>query len=263
MSGSRPLSRLAAALSWRFLDLVVASWWQLRAAVWRVRPEKFLAGDLAKPLIVLLPGVYEPWRFMLPAARGLHSQGYRLSPVPGLGRNLKSVAEGARLVQESLAELAEKAVTAGRRERVVLLAHSKGGLVGKQVLIDYDATAPANRTYELHGMVAVATPFAGSRYASRYSGRTLSELNPAHQTIRRLQAALAVNARIVSLFPQVDPLIPGERGLEGSRQGRLNGSGHFRTLAAEETAIAITSAVAWLEQPQREASAEPAETESS
>ncbi|WP_394940209.1 esterase/lipase family protein [Psychromicrobium sp. YIM B11713] len=225
------------------VDYLSAGWWQLRAGLHRVTLESLLPGADSGPLIVLLPGVYEPWRFMLPLARALQSRGYRVVPVPGLGHNRRPVAEAAQVVESVLDELAECAAAEGGRARVVFLAHSKGGLIGKQLLVQQVRTPQRRPHLRLLGMVAIATPFAGSRYASRFLGRTLNEFGLKHQTILELQAHAEVNSRIVSVLPRFDPHIPGDRSLAGAREILLKASGHFKVLAEQETLEAIVEGI--------------------
>ncbi|MFT2526131.1 esterase/lipase family protein, partial [Escherichia coli] len=78
-------------------------------------------------------------------------RGHPVHVVAGLGSNRRPIAESARQVADLLV---------GRDlSDVVLVAHSKGGLIGKHLL----AFAPAGS--RVRAMVAVATPFGGSRYS--------------------------------------------------------------------------------------------------
>ena len=65
-------------------------------------------------------------------------------------------------------------------------------------------------------MVAIATPFGGSRYASLLLGRTLRAFRPNDATLLQLAAARDPNARIVSVYPAFDPHIPGGSELDGA-----------------------------------------------
>lgn len=226
-------------------DYLRAGWWQLSSTFSRLRPEAFSQAEESRPLIVLLPGVYESWHFMAPLAKALHAAGYRVLPVPRLGHNRKPVPATVRMVDELLVEIGELAQQQGRQERVLLVAHSKGGLVGKRLLID-SLTAVAPRPVIL-GLVAIATPFAGSRLAHPLLGRTLSEFASGHETITELQANQEVNARIISILPRFDPLIPGDRGLGGAQETVLKSSGHFKVLADQEAIDAVLAGLDFLQ----------------
>lgn len=57
---------------------------------------------------------------------------------------------------EEMVELVDRYLHMERVGRYVLVAHSKGGLVGKLLLSHH------NEDRTIHGLVAVNTPFAGS-----------------------------------------------------------------------------------------------------
>lgn len=200
---------------WWARDYVYAAAWQLRATLDRTDPHVYADGDGAP--IVVLPGVYETWRFLQPLIRALHERGHPVHVVAPARRNGRPVAELADLVA---AELADRDL-----EGVVLVAHSKGGLVGKSVMLRPDAGE------RVRGMIAVATPFGGSRYARWMLGRTLRSLSPADATIVALARETAVDARIVSVYGRFDPHIPGGSALAGAKNVELETGGHFRILA--------------------------------
>ena len=155
-----------------------------RSYLSRTPASSFEVGRDDLPIVVILPGVYEPWRFQLPLIRGLHARGYRVRVVEDLRDNRVAVRTGATIAQKVVDRVA-----AGPGS-VVLVAHSKGGLIGKRLLLDAGEDSP------LIGLVAVATPFAGSVLARLTPGRTLSELRPTSQTIQGL-ADEAANAKRV------------------------------------------------------------------
>lgn len=223
----RRVSR-ARRLGWWAADYVYAGLWQVRSFLSRADPREFANGT-ERPVLIL-PGVYEGWRFMLPLVRDLHSRGHPVHIVKELGRNRAPVLDGARLVDAYLAktELTD----------VVLVAHSKGGLVGKQ-LMSFGASAPRVRS-----MVAIATPFGGSRYARFMLNPTLRAFAPGNATLAALGRSIEANGRIVSVFPLFDPHIPEGSELVGARNVRVHTAGHFRVLsdphALAETRLAAS-----------------------
>ena len=165
--------------------------------------------------VVLLPGIYETWEFLHPAASVLARAGHPVHVVPELGHNRRPVLEGAELTSAFL----ERADLRG----TVLVAHSKGGLIGKRVML----TAGADR---VTGMVAIATPFAGSRWARYVLGRSLRSFAPDDPVLLALAGELLVNERITTVYPRFDPHIPETGNLPGARNVELPLSGHFRPL---------------------------------
>ncbi|MGL1316129.1 esterase/lipase family protein, partial [Vibrio parahaemolyticus] len=80
------------------------------------RPDDLTTGT--KRPLVLLPGIYETWRFLQPLADALYARGHPVHVVAGLGSNRRPIAESARQVADLLV---------GRDlSDVVLVAHSKG-----------------------------------------------------------------------------------------------------------------------------------------
>lgn len=202
------------AARWWVLDYGYAVIWQARALFDRTDPGSFRSGTRAT--IVVLPGIYETWRFMQPMMAALHRRGHPVHVVELLERNLSPVIEMAEQVAEHL-----------RRHDltdVILVAHSKGGLAGKLVM----SGAAAGR---VRAMVAVATPFGGSRYARLMPTRTLRALSPADPGILSLAENAVANARIVSIYARFDPHIPEGSELPGAVNVRLDTGGHFRILA--------------------------------
>jgi pimeloyl-ACP methyl ester carboxylesterase len=212
--------------AWWVADYTYAGWWQLRAFATRPDPRAFLSGDGAPVLII--PGVYESWRFLLPLIRDLHGRGHPVHVVDPLRNNRVPVTAGAELVEEYLA--------ARDLERVTVVAHSKGGLIGKHIM------AFGAGSQRIRAMVAVAAPFGGSRYARYLLSPVLRSFSPRDVTLQRLAGDARANARIVSVFARFDPHIPEGSELMGARNVRVETGGHFRILT-HPSAVAEIRAV--------------------
>lgn len=167
--------------------------------------------------MVIIPGVYETWRFMQPLITTLHDRGHPVLVLDALRHNRRPVPDAARLVSEFL--------EAEDLDEVVLMAHSKGGLAGKLVM-----GGDAGR--RVRGMVAVATPFGGSRYARLFLIPSIRSFSPSDPGILELSRNVTVNERIVSIYGEFDPHIPESSELAGAKKNvRLDTGGHFRVLA--------------------------------
>lgn len=181
-----------------------------------VRPRRPVPrGPGGRDPVVLLPGVYETWQLLAPVATALARAGHPVHAVPGLGYNRRPFAEAADRTAAFLVET--------DLHDVVLVAHSKGGLVGKRVMLSPAGTRVA-------GMVAVATPFNGSSYARYLLGRTLRAFSPRDAALLALAAERDVDARITAVYPRFDPHIPETGRLEGGRNVELPLAGHFLPL---------------------------------
>jgi hypothetical protein len=170
--------------------------------------------------VVLLPGIFESWRFLEPLGRRLADAGHPIHVVP-LGLNQRPVAAAARKVARAVDEAEVSAA--------VVVAHSKGGLIGKQLMLDAERRAVAGgRPSPIAGMVAVNTPFGGSRLAGLIPLQSVRDLRPS--ALRALSAQRGVDARITSVYASWDPHVPEGSQLEGAINIRLRQRGHFRVL---------------------------------
>ncbi|MDO8382851.1 MAG: alpha/beta hydrolase, partial [Microbacterium sp.] len=157
---------------------------QVRAAFDRTDPSAFRVGT--RTPIVVLPGIYESWRFMLPLISAMHERGHPVHVINALRRNGRPVTDSAVDVLEYLRE--------HELRGAVIVAHSKGGLIGKQAMIS--GAMPEHVT----GMLAITTPFAASTYARFFLSRALRGFSPRDATIRALLLETAADARIVSVY---------------------------------------------------------------
>jgi hypothetical protein len=207
--------KVLRAAGWWTADYTYAGWWQARAILSRADATAFAQGTLAPVLVI--PGIYESWKFMLPLVREVHELGHPIHVLDPLRLNLKPVPEAGEVVREYL-ELHDL-------RDVVVLAHSKGGLIGKQVMIQPDAGS------RIDTMLAIATPFRGSVYSLFMIPPSLRIFSPRDATIKALALEQAVNARIVSVYGRFDPHIPATSELVGARNVELPTGGHFRILS--------------------------------
>ena len=222
-------------------DYGYALGWQLRSLVPdHARLERWRTGRPGKVPILLLPGVLERWNFLRTIGDRLHREGHPVHVVETLGSNRRGVPKQAERVAAYLDE--------HELRDVVIVAHSKGGLIGKF------AMANPEIGWRLLGMVAVATPFVGSPYARFFLDPSVREFSPQHPVIRGLSRELDSNRRIVSIWPGFDQHIPTSSRLVGARANlEVPGTGHFRILASRTVVDAVVREVAALEHEHAEA----------
>jgi pimeloyl-ACP methyl ester carboxylesterase len=177
--------------------------------------------------VLLIPGVLEEWTLMRPVAERLNRAGHPVHVLPELKRNTITVVEGAALASAYL--------DAHDLREVVIVAHSKGGLIGKRVLLD-----DADR--RVRHLVAIATPFSGSGLARLVPSRPVRAMSPEDATIVELGSRPEVNRQITSISPSFDPHIPTGSHLEGATNVRVAAMGHFRILADPEVLDAVVAA---------------------
>jgi hypothetical protein len=220
------MNRFGRHVSTRVVDYAWA--YRLRLSSLRRRDSSRLAGGTRRP-VLLLPGVYETWHFLEAVGEHLHGLGHPIHIVPTFGRNLRPIGEMAGVAANYLEtnDLAD----------VAIVAHSKGGLIGKTLML------ADPQGVRIASMVAITTPFAGSDYAHLVPIRTLREFVPTHETIVSLASNAEVNARITSIYSTWDPIIPNGSVLEGAVNIELPVTGHFRLLDRPDLLAEVERAV--------------------
>jgi triacylglycerol lipase len=194
----------------------------VRAFLGRSSPDQFRhpsSGPRAS--VLLIPGVYENWRFMQPVAEHLYRAGHPVHVLDKLGYNTGAIPAMAEIVREYL----EQEDLAG----IFVVAHSKGGLIAKYALAE-EATLRRVRR-----VIAINSPFVGSRYAYLFLLRSVRMFTPTGPMIRALQASMEVNTKISSLYSVFDPHIPETGYLEGAENVLLPAIGHFLPIADPRT----------------------------
>lgn len=206
---------------WRLADYGYVVYWQLAGLLSPGSGEEFRQPhDPVGPPVVIVPGIYESWRFMRPLGREVYRHGHPVHFVRALGINHGTVADMARRLAEYLAD---QGLT-----DVVVVAHSKGGLIGKYAMIRHDAD------HRIRAMVAVNTPFSGSPYARWIPFPAVHAFAPTNGALTALGADISVNARITSVCSRFDPHIPGSSTLVGAVNVEVATPGHFRALSDPE-----------------------------
>lgn len=204
------------------LDYWYVAYWMARGIVARSTPDQLLHPPTGPdPPVLLIPGVYENWRFMQPIAEHLYRAGHPVHVLDKLGYNTGSIPKMALIVAEYLNRSDLYGVT--------VIGHSKGGLIGKFALADPESSR------RIKHVVAINTPFSGSRYASLFLLPSVRMFAPRGPMIRQLMENAFVNKRITSLYSVFDPHIPETSRLEGAENIVLPGIGHFRPIGDAAT----------------------------
>ncbi|MFD2675469.1 esterase/lipase family protein [Gulosibacter bifidus] len=189
----------------------------------RPHPEGESTAEAALPVVVVLAGLATPWGFMRPMLDALTERGFRTVVLPQLGWNYRSVAELAELVDLYLRAHPEYG-------RVLLVGHSKGGLIAKQVLL---RDADSERTL---GAVAISAPFRGAVTAKYVFGsswnitREIIGLRPGTPTQLALTEHDSVDQRMVSIIPLYDPIVGVPGTLVQGKNRTVRALGHNRLL---------------------------------
>lgn len=226
----------AAVAWWWVADWVYALRWQVRSLRRGSPPHDGPPAPGCRD-VVLVPGVYESWRFLAPLTEALRGAGHAVHAVEALGFQRASIPDGADLVRRFAAERGLRGAA--------LVAHSKGGLVGKLLLVqDAESGALGGQDAAFERLVAVNTPFAGSSLARWVPLlRSVRAFRPDDPLIARLAAAHGADDRITAVRSAVDPTTPRSRDLPGARNVRLDAVGHFRVLSDRRLHRAVLDAL--------------------
>lgn len=205
-----------------FLKGVSFSFW------YRKPPAHYLGHTTpGKSPVVIIPGVMSTWHFMKNLADPISLRGHPLYVVKELGYNLQSISASAEIVR--------KLIDDKKLSDVILIGHSKGGLVGKHMLSFH------NRDGKIRKLIAIATPFAGSKLAHVAPVTSLGELRPGSSSIAVLEKKKKVNENIVNIYGSFDNHIwPHESmRLEGAKNICLDIKGHTKILFDAEASLAV------------------------
>jgi triacylglycerol lipase len=214
----RKINRLAIYWYYWVLDYLYIAFWQVLGLFRRTDIRSYLqpSWQPSKRQIILIPGIYERWEFMKPIADALLAAGYSVHVIEGLGYNTDTVEQAAKIVERHILEKDLR--------QCVIVAHSKGGLIGKYLL------GYSRERQRLVGMVALNTPFEGSWYAYLLPFASLRVFAPTSPLLALLKKAEQVNERIYSIYGTFDPHIPKGSHLNGAHNIQLPTYGHFRII---------------------------------
>jgi len=212
-------------------DYIYVGYWQLRDVISKWDPRSYEIKDISdkRISIVLLPGIYESWKFMRPLAKVLYERGYDVRVIEELKYNNGTI--------EAMADIVDEYLRRKNIKRCILVAHSKGGLIGKYLLSNM------NKRNYIKGLVALNTPFTGSKYAYLIPIKAVRIFLPNSPVLRNLALNGEVNKNIVSIYGVFDPHIPGGSYLIGAQNIQLNTHGHFRILGSPIVHKAVIEAI--------------------
>lgn len=184
------------------------------------KPPKHYLGHILekKSPIILIPGVYTKWQFLKAIADPISLKGHPVYAIEHLGYNTQAIHYSAKLIRELINEK--------DLHNVIIIAHSKGGLIAKHLLL-YD-----NEDARVVKVIAIATPFSGSHLVKFIPNKTLKELHPESGIIKKLHSQSDANHCIISIFGEYDNHVwPTEScKLDGAKNIQVSTHGHHKIL---------------------------------
>jgi pimeloyl-ACP methyl ester carboxylesterase len=211
------ITKLISRLFWLEVDFAYIALMQIIGVLRPLDSSKYrFMNSKEQRSVILIPGVYETWQIMHPIATVLAAQGYRVHVLPELGYNRDEIDAATKSVKEYI----EKS----NLTECVIVAHSKGGLIGKSLL----ANSPQRG--KIRGLISLNTPYSGSPYAVFFPLRSVKVFAPSSDIMKSLHKQSSVNRHIVSIYSKFDPQIPGGSHLEGAQNIQVPVNGHFLIL---------------------------------
>lgn len=200
-------------------------------------PEHYLGYVIdGKVPVILIPGVLNKWGYMKKLGDTISLLGHPVHIVPELGNNIDSIPSSAKILHKIVVRVVPKeehrihararAIRAYIEKKdmkgAVIVAHSKGGLIGKYLLAHFNADE------RVLGLVAIATPFSGSSLAKLIPHRAFKELDIESGIIKDLQQHMGINKKIISIYPSYDTHVWAPQGsrLEGAENIEVPIGGH-------------------------------------
>lgn len=171
---------------------------------------------IGKNPVILIPGNSNKWGFLKKLADFISRLGHPVYIPHRLGLNLFDIPTSAKIVRRVIDE--------NKLEKVILIGHSKGGIVGKYFL------AHENKDNKISRLIAIAAPFSGTNIVNRLPYKSFKELSPKSEIIQELESNSKVNSKIVSIMPEFDNHVWSEKGsrLEGALNITVPIKGHHK-----------------------------------
>jgi pimeloyl-ACP methyl ester carboxylesterase len=213
--------------------------WACALAVSAARPIGFLGLPVAlrqargpRP-VILLHGYAMNRANFLPLARRLAKAG--LGPIHGFEYwTLGKVSTAAR----RLATFVDEVLAATGAEKVDLVGHSMGGLVGRYYV------ALGGGAGRVHNLITIGSPHSGAIVSGAGIGRPSRELAPGSPFLERLgSAATPPGVRVTAIWSRADALVPSARDahLPGADEIVYDDLGHLSLLVSRRVAAEVIS----------------------
>jgi triacylglycerol lipase len=178
-------------------------------------PPKIYTDKKSKLSVLFLPGLLSRWGYYKPLLDRINNEGYPVYVIPSLGLNIKEV--------NKTAEIARDIIDEKKLKKVVVIGHSKGGLVGKYLLVNL------NKDNKIINVISIASPFSGSNLARIFLYKRFQEFSPNSKLLNSLSQDTKVNSKIISIIPSYDELVwsKNKSMLNGAKNIYTKAGGHL------------------------------------
>ena len=183
-------------------------------------PASWLQGS--KNPVVVIPGFHETFWFLKKLVVFFNFRGYPIHIIsPFISTD--TVFNLSMLVGDYIKN--------NNLNDVILLTHSKGGVISKHMICNNpDINSRVSK------VIAVATPFNGTLLGYLHFDNA-HELKPTNSVITQLQSNTSVNKKFISLYPLVDNhILPNNSSiLQGAENIQIPVIGHTIILESDKT----------------------------
>ncbi len=227
------------------------------ALVYRKAPHHYLGHVIeGKVPVVIIPGVLGRWGFMKNIGDKISLAGHPVYIVPDLGYNIYSIPSSASILRSVILNAfpkrdkmvpnfskasndIKKVIENNDLKGIILVAHSKGGLIGKYLL------AHENKDNKVIGMISIATPYSGSAMANLVPLDPIQELRADSKIITDLEKHMDINSKIISICPEYDNHVWSENGsvLQGAENIHVPVHGHHKVIFDKSVQETILHAI--------------------
>jgi len=181
--------------------------------------------------VILIQGIAQKWGFLKNVGDEVSLKGHPVYIVPELGYNFNDIPTSAQIIRTLIDQ--------NNLHDVLLIGHSKGGLIGKYLLVH------KNEDNRIKGLIAIATPFSGSNSGFIFPFKSYRELTPQSGIIKDLNSQTDVNKKIISMYPKFDNFIWSKAGsfLPGATNVEIDDYGHNKILFNKKLISQIESLI--------------------
>lgn len=204
-------------ISYWIIDYLYLIWGKLLMYIYKNPPKQYLSYTVkGKNPVIIIPGNSNKWGFLKKLADTISDLGHPVYIPHKLGSNLFDIPTSAKIIRRVIDE--------NNLKNVILLGHSKGGVVGKYILIH------ENQDTKIKRLIAIGAPFSGTNIVTHLPFRSFRELSPKSKIIQEMNSNSKVNSKIVSIMPEFDNHVWSDKGsyLQGALNIKLPIRGHHK-----------------------------------
>lgn len=187
-------------------------------------PTYWANGD--KGDVILVPGFADDHIFLMKIGEELNKNGYKIHSAT---QSIKGFNTTTLSVQELATKLAGY-IAQNNMTNIILVGHSKGGIVAKYLLENFGQISD-----KIKNVFTIASPHQGTIFA--YVGIFhLHQLTPGSNLIKTLKTQTANTHKITNIYPKFDNTIVPNKNLilDGAINQQIKIVGHTRILYSNE-----------------------------